>query len=104
MNWLDIGLIVLVGVSAVVGMRIGLISATLAVVGVFLGLSVAGQVTEEADVYSLGMLTYELLAFEPRSAQVRSSMGTNDRATAAEKVLSSTLISRSKSPIYKAYG
>lgn len=48
MNWLDIGLIVLVGVSAVVGMRIGLISATLAVVGVFLGLSVAGQVTEEA--------------------------------------------------------
>lgn len=48
MNWLDIGLIVLVGVSAVVGMRIGLISATLAVVGVFLALSVAGQVTEEA--------------------------------------------------------
>ena len=48
MNWLDIGLIVLFGVSAVVGMRIGLISATLAVVGVFLGLSVAGQVTEEA--------------------------------------------------------
>ena len=48
MNWLDIGLIALVGVSAVVGMRIGLSSATLAVVGVFLGLSVAGQVTEEA--------------------------------------------------------
>ena len=48
MNWLDIGLLVLVGVSAVVGMRIGLIRATLAVVGVFLALSVAGQVTEEA--------------------------------------------------------
>ena len=29
-----------------------------------------GPVTEEADVYSLGMLAYELLAFVPRSAQV----------------------------------
>ena len=29
-----------------------------------------GQVTEEADVYSLGMLAYELLAYKPRSAQV----------------------------------
>ena len=48
MNWLDIGLLVLVGASAVLGMRIGLISASLAVVGVFLGLSVAGQVTVEA--------------------------------------------------------
>jgi len=29
-----------------------------------------GRVTEEADVYSLGMLAYELLAYQPRSAQV----------------------------------
>jgi uncharacterized membrane protein required for colicin V production len=48
MNWLDIELLVLVGASAVAGMRIGLISASLAVVGVFLGLSVASQVTVEA--------------------------------------------------------
>lgn len=48
MNWLDIGLLVFIGFSAIVGMRIGLISATLAVIGVFLGLSVAGQVTTEA--------------------------------------------------------
>jgi uncharacterized membrane protein required for colicin V production len=48
MNWLDIGLVVLVGISTIVGMRIGLISATLTVVGLFIGLSVAGQVTAEA--------------------------------------------------------
>ena len=29
-----------------------------------------GPVTEQADVYSLGMLAYELLAYQPRSAQV----------------------------------
>ena len=29
-----------------------------------------GPVTEQADVYSLGMLAYELLSYEPRSAQV----------------------------------
>ena len=29
-----------------------------------------GRATEEADIYSLGMLAYELLAYEPRSTQV----------------------------------
>ena len=51
MNWLDIALLVLIGISAVAGMRVGLISASMAVVGVFIGLSVAGQVTEEARAW-----------------------------------------------------
>jgi len=43
MNWLDIGLIVIIGMATLIGLRIGLIKAVLSLAGVILGVILAGR-------------------------------------------------------------
>jgi len=43
MNWLDIGIIVIVGIATLIGLRIGIIKAVLSLAGVIIGVLLAGR-------------------------------------------------------------
>ena len=47
MNWLDVALILIVGVSAYMGLKIGLIRAGLTAMGVFVGTVLGGQLSDD---------------------------------------------------------
>ena len=47
MNWLDLVIVIIVGVSAFMGLRIGLIRAGLTALGVFVGSMLGGQLSDD---------------------------------------------------------
>ena len=55
MNWLDIVIIIIVGVSAFMGLRIGLIRAGLAALGIFVGSILGGQISDDIGGYFTGI-------------------------------------------------
>jgi len=47
MNWLDIGILIIVGVSAFMGLKIGLIRAGFTALGIFVGSVLGGQLSDD---------------------------------------------------------
>ena len=47
MNWLDLVLVIVVGVSAVLGLKIGLVRAGFAALGIFVGSILGGQLSDD---------------------------------------------------------
>ena len=63
MNWLDLAFIVLVVMSGLVGIWIGLIRAAFGVLGVVVGILVAGQVSNDVGRLYAGIISNETLAY-----------------------------------------
>jgi len=55
MNWLDIALILVVGVSAYMGLKIGLIRAGFTAIGVFVGTILGGQLSDDVGALIAGV-------------------------------------------------
>ena len=55
MNWLDIVIVIIVGVSAFMGLKIGLIRAGLAALGIFVGSILGGQLSDDIGGYFSGI-------------------------------------------------
>lgn len=63
MNWLDLAFIVLVVMSGLVGIWIGLVRAAFGVLGVVVGILVAGQVSGDVGRLYAGIISNETLAY-----------------------------------------
>ena len=55
MNWLDVALILIVGVSAYMGLKIGLIRAGFTAMGVFVGTILGGQLSDDIGGFFSGI-------------------------------------------------
>ena len=62
MNWLDFAIITTVAAGALVGMRVGFLSATITALGVMLGLILVGQVRGDVTTWLAKYLSDESLA------------------------------------------
>ncbi len=62
MNWLDFAIITTVAAGALVGMRIGFLSATITALGVMLGLILVGQVRGDVTTWLAKYLSDETRA------------------------------------------
>ncbi len=54
MNWLDVALILVVGVSAYMGLKFGLIRAGFTAIGVFFGSVLCGRQCDDIVVFFVG--------------------------------------------------
>jgi len=73
MNWLDLVFIGIVGVSALRGLKIGLIRAGFTALGIFVGSILGGQLSNDIDVCSQALIQIAPL-------RTRSSMPSSSRS------------------------
>ena len=61
MNWLDVSIIILVLGGSCLGMQLGLIRATFTVVGIRIGTTVVGPISDDVATYYAQYIQYETL-------------------------------------------